>query len=102
MEFHVHKVVSKNLDILSIKVSHVFPPKKKGGKPVRKSITIADSCKLIPGSLDNLTDGYKVETLKGYFPYDYVNKDNLEYVGLIPDYEYYIDPKKGEMISLKE
>nr|P33537.1 RecName: Full=Probable DNA polymerase [Neurospora crassa]CAA39046.1 putative DNA polymerase [Neurospora crassa] len=101
-EFVVEKIISKDLDILSIKISYKFEPKKKGGKAERHTITIADSCRLLPGSLDKLAKDHNIITKKGKFPYKFVNKDNLEYVGLLPDYEYYIDPKKGEMITLFE
>jgi DNA polymerase elongation subunit (family B) len=101
-EFVVDKIISKDLDILSIKVSYTFQPEKKGGKPVRNSITIADSCRLIPGSLEALAEAYGVITKKGKFPYNFVDKDNLEYVGCTPAYKYFIDPKKGAMITLFE
>jgi hypothetical protein len=101
-EFKIEKIISKDLDILSIKFSYTFDPEKEGGKREKKSITIADSCKLIPGSLDELAEAYKVVTKKGKFPYNYVNKDNIDYVGVTPDYKYYMDSKNGAMITLFE
>jgi hypothetical protein len=53
------------------------------------SIIIKDSYLLLPNSLRKLGIDYKVNILKGYFPYSYINENNLNYIGNIPDYIYY-------------
>jgi hypothetical protein len=53
------------------------------------AITIKDSYLLLPNSLRKLGHDYKVNTLKGYFPYSFVKNNNLNYIGNIPEYSYY-------------
>nr|YP_010759081.1 hypothetical protein QEO35_mgp38 [Hericium alpestre]WEX31995.1 hypothetical protein [Hericium alpestre] len=55
------------------------------------SVTIKDSYLLLPASLRRLGKDFKVITKKGIFPYTFVNKNNLNYIGNIPDYDYYKD-----------
>jgi hypothetical protein len=52
---------------------------------------IKDSLKLLPQSLENLIKGFNIETQKLLFPYKFVNKDNLNYTGSIPTFDYYIN-----------
>jgi len=52
-------------------------------------IIIKDSYLLLSSSLRKLGQDYKVNILKGYFPYSFVNYNNLNYIGEIPDYQYY-------------
>jgi hypothetical protein len=47
-------------------------------------VKFQDSYLLIKGSLRNLCKDFEVETDKQYFPYDFVNQGNLEYVGPKP------------------
>jgi len=60
-------------------------------------ITLLDSLQLISGSLKDILISFECEAKKGYFPYSFVNKDNLYYIGdkpskfyfnVIPDLEY--------------
>ena len=48
-------------------------------------ITLLYSLQLTPGSLDNILISYDCDTKKGYFPYSFVNKDNLYYIGDKPN-----------------
>lgn len=41
------------------------------------------------GSLDTLADDFKLEISKGVFPYDFVTKNNLDYIGSVPDVKYW-------------
>ena len=43
----------------------------------------------IAGGLRNTAKEFELEEEKGVFPYDFVNKNNLEYVGEIPDKKYW-------------
>jgi DNA polymerase type B, organellar and viral len=53
------------------------------------SIKLVDSLNLLQSSLDSLCKTFKTEVKKLYFPYDFVNKNNLFYVGNKPDISYY-------------
>jgi hypothetical protein len=53
------------------------------------SITFKDSYLLLDHSLRKLGNDFKVDVLKEYFPYSFVNENNLNYVGEIPNYNYY-------------
>jgi hypothetical protein len=48
-------------------------------------ITLLDSLNYFNDSLDNLSKDYEIENKKGLFPYTFVKKDNLNYVGETPD-----------------
>ena len=50
-------------------------------------IVLLDSLQLISGSLDSILKYFHCETQKGYFPYSFVNKDNLYYIGNKPSKE---------------
>src|SRR5258706_766872 len=52
-------------------------------------ITLLDSLQLIPGSLDNILKSFECNTKKGNFPYKFVNKDNLNYIGNKPSKNFY-------------
>jgi len=43
---------------------------------------------MIKGSLRDIAKSFNCEKQKGYFPYSFVNKDNLNYVGSIPEYSF--------------
>lgn len=47
-----------------------------------------DSYLLLPLSLQKLCEGFNVET-KAIFPILFPNKNNLEYIGLLPEYKYF-------------
>ena len=67
------------------KDGNILPLKIKS-RLENKSITMFDSYLILPSSLINLAINYKVETLKGIFPYIFVNKNNLNYQGEFPSY----------------
>lgn len=48
-------------------------------------IEILDSYQILPSSLRTLALKYKVADLKGFFPYEMVNENNLNYIGPTPD-----------------
>lgn len=54
------------------------------------NIRMLDSLSLLPNNLRDLAKSFEVETQKGNFPYDFVNENNLDYIGSLPHYEYYI------------
>ena len=52
-------------------------------------ITLLDSLQLIPGSLENILNSFDCSIQKGNFPYKFVNKNNLNYIGDKPDKKFY-------------
>jgi len=52
-------------------------------------VTFRDSQQMLIGSLRNLAISFGVETQKSIFPYDFVNENNLDYNGSIPDFKYF-------------
>jgi DNA polymerase type B, organellar and viral len=53
------------------------------------NITFRDSYQLLITSLKNLGKVFGVDTQKSIFPYKFVNENNLDYVGSIPDFKYF-------------
>jgi hypothetical protein len=60
------------------------------------NITFKDSKQLLIGSLRDLGKVFGVETQKSIFPYNFVNENNLDYIGEVPDFKYF------DRISLEE
>lgn len=54
-------------------------------------MTFKDSYLIFTNSLKSLAKTYNTNSQKGCFPYGFVNDKTLNYIGLIPDYEYYED-----------
>ena len=52
-------------------------------------ITLLDSLQLISGSLESILKSFECNTQKGFFPYTFVNKENLYYIGDKPSKEFY-------------
>ena len=59
-----------------------------------KSIKMFDSYRILTLNLRDLAIKYKVNTLKGNFPYDFVKENNLNYIGKIPKFSFYKDLEK--------
>jgi len=54
-----------------------------------RMIRILDSLQMIKGSLENILKAFNCNITKGHFPYSFVNKDNLNYIGNKPDLRFY-------------
>jgi hypothetical protein len=54
-------------------------------------ITIRDSLRMIPISLDQALKSYGCASHKGIFPHKFVSKDLLNYIGPKPNITYYVD-----------
>jgi len=52
-------------------------------------IRLLDSLQMIKGSLENILKSFNCKIRKGNFPYSFVNKDNLYYKGLKPEFKFY-------------
>ena len=48
-----------------------------------------DSLFLLPSSLKKLSKTFNAKYIKDMFPHDFVNKDNLNYVGIVPDIKFF-------------
>ena len=81
--------------IIGLKVST-----KLGKKNI--SIRIVDSYNLLKDSLDKLCKAFDTPVKKSYFPYDFVTKNTLYYVGEKPDMRFYNQVDKSKQISNKE
>nr|YP_009690411.1 DNA polymerase family B [Coniferiporia sulphurascens]QEG57191.1 DNA polymerase family B [Coniferiporia sulphurascens] len=65
----------------------------KYGKDYKASINIKDSYMLLLSSLAKLGKQFGVETLKDVYPYSFPNKNNLNYVGAVPEYSFFESSK---------
>ena len=54
-------------------------------------LTFKDSYLILLRSLNELSQAFKVDNPKGLFPFLFVNKDNLNYIGNIPEFETFGD-----------
>lgn len=75
--------------IISIKVSKTIPNPLFRDKEKVISLTFYDSYQLLPSSLRKLGLSFNTITQKDIFPYNFVNKDNLNYVGPVPSMEFF-------------
>jgi hypothetical protein len=67
------------------------------GKNNEYKIEFKDSYLLLLSSLSKLTKGFGVDTQKSIFPFLFVNEDNLNYIGKVPNFKYF-----GNKIKLAE
>ena len=59
------------------------------GKNLEYRLQFKDSYLLLLASLAKLTKGFRAETLKSIFPFLFVNENNLNYIGEVPDIKYF-------------
>lgn len=67
-------------------------------------INLKDSLPILPSSLRDLAKSFNVDEQKGYFPYRFVSKNTLFYVGNVPEKKYYesiSDQDYEQMLSNK-
>ena len=50
---------------------------------------MVDSLNILNSSLEKLADSFKIKKGKGHFPYLFVNKNNLYYIGDKPEKNFY-------------
>jgi hypothetical protein len=65
-------------------------------------VTFKDSQQMLIGSLRKLAKAFGVETQKSIFPYSFVNENNLNYNGYIPDFKYFDSISKSEYLIYYE
>jgi hypothetical protein len=59
------------------------------GKDLEYRLQFKDSYLILLSSLAKLTKGFIVETQKSVFPFLFVNENNLDYVGEVPEFKYF-------------
>lgn len=59
------------------------------GKNLEYRIQFKDSYLILLASLAKLTKGFMVKTLKSLFPFLFVNENNLDYIGNVPEFIYF-------------
>lgn len=74
--------VFRNNDFIKLVVKRVVEGKVR-------SVTLQDSYALLANSLYDLCNAYNVPIKKGIFPYSFVNKNTLFYIGVTPSINYY-------------
>jgi len=67
-----------------------------GGK---YQLQFRDSYLILLASLKNLAKSFMVQIQKSIFPYLFVNDSNLNYVGSVPDFKYFIKVSKEEYME---
>lgn len=65
----------------------------KYGNATKYKLNLRDSLLLLPASLDELSKQFNGKSIKGIFPYSFVNSDNLNYVGPVPSYSFFDSSK---------
>jgi len=82
------KIKFKDNKIMIFKVSKQI---KNKNKTIKLSFNFVCSLNLLPLKLVELIEAFNIDKLKLPFPYKFITKDNLNYIGEIPDFEYYKD-----------
>jgi len=68
----------------------------------KKKINLLDSYRLIPNNLENILESFKCSIKKGKFPYNFVNKNNLNYVGDKPLKEFFDNTSYSDYSLIKK
>lgn len=94
--YTVSNLISKEMNIITLTIKS----RTKYGK-IYPKLKFSDSICILPSSLDNLGKSFDVTTKKDVFPYTFVNKDNLNYKGDLPDFSYYKNISQNEYNNIK-
>jgi hypothetical protein len=88
------KPLFKDNKLISIKATKLFDNKKI-------NIIFHDSLLLFPLSLEKLIKTLSIPTQKLWFPYLFPNKNNLNYIGALPDFKYFNNISLNEYTKLE-
>jgi DNA polymerase type B, organellar and viral len=69
------------------------------GKDCEYKITFKDSYLILLASLMKLCKSFNVENKKSIFPHLFVNENNLNYIGPVPDFKYFINVSKEDYLE---
>jgi|SRR5712664_4177918 len=83
--------VIHNRRIISINLNY--------GLDNKYQINFRDSYLILLSSLRSLCKCFNVKNPKTMFPHLFVNENNLNYVGLVPDFKYFTDVSKKDYIE---
>lgn len=65
-------------------------------------VSTSGAGRILPASLRDISNLFNVQTKKGYFPYEFVKDDNLNYIGPLPPQYYFTgipDPDYSKMVE---
>lgn len=94
-EYYKLKTIYKDNIILKLSISIKTSTKKT------IKINLIDSLNLLNASLDVLSEDFNLSTKKSIFPYKFVTKDKLNYIGETPGIEYYNISFKQKITELE-
>ncbi len=85
------KPTVKEQEFISMVVEKTYLIKNKNGvsTPVKKTIKIHDSLKMLNKNLHDLSVDFQCKNIKSYFPYSFVNHSTLNYVGPTPPLKHF-------------
>jgi hypothetical protein len=72
------------------------------GPNLQYILTFKDSYLILLASLRKLAESFLVKTRKSIFPHRFVNENNLNYIGPIPDFKYFDGISKEEYLKYCE
>ena len=82
-QFYKIKTIFRDNRIIKLEISI------NTGKNSTRKITFLDSYLMITSSLDKIAKNFECEYSKGIFPYDFINENNLYYIGDTPNKKYF-------------
>lgn len=83
-----------------IRDSKIIELKIHFGKKNKYYFTFRDSYLLLPKSLRELGQSFSVNEQKSHFPYEFVNKVGINYIGSLPPLDYYPNLTKDEYLDI--
>lgn len=98
-EFTIKPVIKNSSQIIELKISKKVVKNIKSGKEYNQTIILRDSLLFLNQSLKKLAISFLNEDEKTLYPYAFVNKNNLYYKGIVPNIEFFNNPKDQETIA---
>ncbi len=89
-KYKISNIIPRNTGLLCFTVTH-----KISNKVIR--IKITDSITLLPSSLAVLGSSFNVDVTKDVFPHDFINENNLDYIGDFPELKYFNSDGSGNI-----
>jgi len=108
----LHKILmDHNTHAKDTDVKYITTPLYRDGKIIKLEIVkvinkkkikikLVDSLNILNNSLDRLCSDFGLTNKKGIYPYSFVNKNNLNYIGATPDIKYYKHNSKSVNLEL--
>jgi hypothetical protein len=72
------------------------------GPNLKYKLTFKDSFLMLLASLAKLGQSFNVDIKKSIFPHKFVNENNLNYIGKVPDFKYFYNISKEEYLNYCE